>query len=54
MFNFESFLVEKNTQVELLPKDFEKLGLDMSKISSAMFIKADTGTVLGLSNVRLE
>ena len=35
-------------------KDFEKLGLDMSKISSAMFIKADTGTVLGLSNVRLE
>jgi hypothetical protein len=35
-------------------KDFEKLGLDMSKITSAMFIKADTGTVLGLSNVRLE
>ena len=28
MFNFESFLVERNTQVELLQKDFEKLGYE--------------------------
>tara|TARA_B100000989_G_scaffold298616_1_gene288756 strand:- start:2020 stop:4473 length:2454 start_codon:yes stop_codon:yes gene_type:complete len=35
-------------------KDFEKLGVNMSKILSSIFIKADSGVDLGLSNVRLE
>ena len=33
---------------------FEKLGIDMSKISSALIIKAKKGVDIGLSNVRLE
>jgi beta-glucosidase len=33
---------------------FEKLGIDMSKISSALIIKAEKGVDIGLSNVRLE
>ena len=33
---------------------FEELGIDMSKITSAILIKADAGIEIGLSNVRLE
>ena len=33
---------------------FEKLGIDMSKITSALIIKAKKGVDIGLSNVRLE
>ncbi len=33
---------------------FEKLGIDMSKISSALIIKAEKGVDIGLANVRLE
>ena len=33
---------------------FEKLGTDMSKITSALIIKAKKGVDIGLSNVRLE
>ena len=41
---------------EILPRLTleQKVGHDMSMISSAIFIKADTGTIVGLSNVRLE
>jgi beta-glucosidase len=39
----------------LIPlSDFEELGLDMSKITSALIIKAEGGTDIGLSNIRLE
>ena len=33
---------------------FEKLGIDMSKINSALIIKGDKGVDIGLANVRLE
>ena len=33
---------------------FEKLGIDMSKINSALIIKGDKGVDIGLANIRLE
>ncbi|OUW35160.1 MAG: 1,4-beta-D-glucan glucohydrolase [Flavobacteriaceae bacterium TMED179] len=33
---------------------FEKLGIDMSKITSALIIKAEKGVDIGLANIRLE
>jgi beta-glucosidase len=34
--------------------NFEELGIDMSKITSSILIKAEAGVDIGLSNVRLE
>ena len=35
-------------------KDFEKLGIDMSNITSPILVKANQGVDIGLSNIRLE
>ena len=35
-------------------KDFENLGIDMSNIISSIFIKANPGVDIGISNIRLE
>ncbi|MDA9883406.1 exo 1,3/1,4-beta-D-glucan glucohydrolase [Flavobacteriaceae bacterium] len=59
----DSFNCDKTLEIKisseweeyLIPlSNFEELGIDMSKIISSIFIKAEAGVDIGLSNVRLE
>lgn len=53
--NTLEFKISGDWNEYLIPlSDFEELGLDMSKITSALIIKAEGGTDIGLSNIRLE
>ena len=53
--NTLEFIISGDWNEYLIPlSDFEELGLDMSKITSALIIKAEGGTDIGLSNIRLE